>query len=76
MKKYIRIFNALVKNGFINPDDFYTTSITRYGISFQGYYDPKTIKFYMNKRFNFSIDEISGYLEAERHGIKITLTDK
>lgn len=75
MKRNIQKFNRLIRNGFINPDDFYAISISEYDISLQGYYKQATLLKYDKQLFKFGVSQV-GYFEACRGNVKIILTDK
>jgi hypothetical protein len=74
MKKSLRIFNWIVKNGFIDPLDFFSITVDNYSISFLGHVNSKMIKKYADKKFRYGVDP-NGYLEGKRGIVRIVLTD-
>lgn len=56
------------------PDAFYSISISEYGISMQGKYNPVTVIKAGQMRFALKADS-NGYIELVREDIEIILTD-
>ena len=73
MNKAIRalqFFNRKVK--FENY--FYNISISKYDITFQGYYNSNIVKELVGLKFKYKIDKDYGYTIFERDYIRIFLT--
>ena len=77
MKNHLEYLNHLNSiNGLIDVEDFYSITFTKYEISFQGRYNPKTLSKY-NGLFKFDIEPngyICGSAKIDDISIRISLT--
>jgi len=72
MKTSTTKLRRLIRNGFINPDDFYSITLRENAIYLQGRYANATIVKYKDS-FTWDING-SGYIIMKRSDIDITLT--
>ena len=73
MRKQLRKLNLMIRFGIIDPTDYYSITVDNYNIHLQGKYSRDIILKMM--QWDFSINDISKYVEAKRKGVNIVLTD-
>ena len=63
----------MIRFGIIDPTDYYSITVDNHNIRLQGKYSRDIILKMM--KWDFSINDISKYVEAKRKGVNIVLTD-
>jgi len=72
MKTQLTKLRRLIRNGYINPDDFYCITVRDAEILLQGHFNSEIVKRY-SATFEMNTDK-NGYVVGRRSNIDITLT--